>query len=124
MRAIKANPLWAGGEFGASRRCAASECSPVAPTCKVRQARTRPPVAGAHRAGILAKRLRYGIEALRPLLGKRRAHHGYEEAVERQGCIGTRRDLQQALALLDRLDADPGLREVVRGGAADVGLSR
>ena len=75
-----------------------------------------------HRLRILAKRLRYGIEALSPLLAQRRSQRWYRQALEIQSAIGSQRDLAQAAALVDRLDADHGLKEFLRGFAIGKGL--
>lgn len=72
---------------------------------------------GAHRARILAKRLRYGIEALRPLLPKRRAKHWHLQASRLQADMGSARDVQQALAIATRLKLAPGLLDFLRGVA-------
>ncbi len=68
-----------------------------------------------HRARILAKRLRYGIEALQPLLRRQRTQRWLEQATELQTAIGTRRDVMQAGVLLGKLEADPELVEFLRG---------
>lgn len=70
-----------------------------------------------HRARILAKRLRYGIEALRPLLPKRRAKHWHLQANRLQADIGSARDVQQALAIATRLKLAPSLLDFLRGVA-------
>ncbi|MDO9165535.1 MAG: CHAD domain-containing protein [Rhodoferax sp.] len=70
-----------------------------------------------HRVRILAKRLRYGIEALRPLLPKRRTKRWYQQATTLQTSIGATRDVVQAGALVARLEADRGLVEFLRGVA-------
>jgi inorganic triphosphatase YgiF len=58
-----------------------------------------------HHARILAKRLRYGVEAVRTVLPKRRAQHWYRHAAHLQSSIGAARDLQQALGIAKRLKA-------------------
>lgn len=73
--------------------------------------------AGQHRARILAKRLRYGIEALQPLL-PRRAQGWRQQAVALQTELGATRDLQQAGELLAALAVDRELTAFVRGVAA------
>jgi len=78
----------------------------------------------AHRARILSKRLRYGIEALRPLLPKRRAHRWYQQAVRVQAEMGAERDLRQALEIAARLQAHGGLQEFLRGVQARVAQAR
>ncbi len=71
----------------------------------------------AHRARILAKRLRYGIEALQPLLPKRRARHWLLQANRLQNEMGSARDVQQALALATHLKLAPSLLDFLRGVA-------
>jgi CHAD domain-containing protein len=68
-----------------------------------------------HRARILAKRLRYGIEALQPLLRRRRTQRWLEQATELQTGMGTARDVMQAGVLLGKLEAEPALVEFLRG---------
>jgi len=71
-----------------------------------------------HRARILSKRLRYGIEALRPLLTRQHTKRWHPKATKLQTSIGATRDVMQAAALAARLEADPGLAEFLRGVAA------
>ncbi len=68
-----------------------------------------------HRVRILAKRLRYAIEALRPLLWERRAHRWHEQATALQTSMGATRDIAQAGLLVAKMDADQGLAEFLRG---------
>lgn len=68
-----------------------------------------------HRARILAKRLRYAIEALQPLLPKRQTKRWLPQAIQLQTDIGSTRDLQQASVLAARLEIDSGLAEFLRG---------
>jgi inorganic triphosphatase YgiF len=75
-----------------------------------------------HRVRILAKRLRYGIEALQPLLTKRRGQRWYQQATDLQSRIGATRDVGQAAALVAQLEVERGLVEFLRGLAA--GLER
>lgn len=75
-----------------------------------------------HRVRILAKRLRYGIEALRPLLTKRRGQRWYQQALDLQSRLGATRDVGQAAALVAQLEVERGLVEFLRGLAA--GLAR
>lgn len=70
-----------------------------------------------HRARILAKRLRYAIEALRTLLPRRCTERWLARAIQMQTDIGSVRDLQQAGVLAARLEIDPGLAEFLRGVA-------
>jgi CHAD domain-containing protein len=71
-----------------------------------------------HQARILAKRLRYGIEALRPLLSPRRSKRWYQQAINLQTLIGDKRDVLQASVLLAQLPVHPELAEFLRGVAA------
>ncbi|MDO9198415.1 CYTH and CHAD domain-containing protein [Rhodoferax sp.] len=75
-----------------------------------------------HRVRILAKRLRYGIEALLPLLPKRRKKRWYGQATRLQSSLGATRDVMQAGVLVARLEADRALVEFLRGVA--VGQAR
>ena len=68
-----------------------------------------------HRARILAKQLRYSIEALRPLLPPRRTQYWYQQATQLQNAMGSARDVQQALNIATQLNASMGLREFLRG---------
>jgi CHAD domain-containing protein len=77
--------------------------------------------AGQHRARILAKRLRYGIEALRPLLRAKRSRRWLRQATDLQAGMGERRDILQAAIVLAKLHADHGLTEFLRGVAAGRG---
>ncbi len=74
-----------------------------------------------HRARILAKRMRYSLETLAPLLKKRRARRWQQQALALQTSLGSSRDLQQAAALAAKLEAAPGLSEFLRGFAAGQG---
>ena len=68
-----------------------------------------------HRARILAKRLRYSIEAMQTVLPKQRARRWLKRATSIQNEIGTSRDLQRSIRIADDLGADPGLLEFLRG---------
>ena len=70
-----------------------------------------------HRVRILAKRMRYAIEALRPLLPKSRTRERYKQAMRLQSGIGAARDVRQAATLATRLEADRGIVEFLRGVA-------
>ena len=70
-----------------------------------------------HRARILAKQMRYGIEAMDSLLPKNRTRHWLGQALKLQMRIGASRDLAQAGALADRLDIDRELMAFLRGVA-------
>ena len=74
-------------------------------------------VESAHRARILAKRLRYGIDALRPLLPKRRAKHWHLQASRLQADMGSARDVVHALAIATRLKLASSLLDFLRGVA-------
>lgn len=71
-----------------------------------------------HRVRILAKRLRYGTQALRELLPSRLARRCYQQATELQTDIGATRDIAQALVLVAALAPGSGLLEFLRGVAA------
>lgn len=71
-----------------------------------------------HRARLLAKRLRYAIQALQPVLSQRQTKRWLTQAIQLQTDIGSARDLQQASVLAARLDIDLGLAEFLRGFAA------
>ena len=68
-----------------------------------------------HQVRILAKRLRYVSEALRPLLPKQLAQRLYLQATRLQTDIGTTRDIAQASTLVEQLEVDRGLAEFLRG---------
>lgn len=74
-----------------------------------------------HRVRILAKRLRYGIEALRTLLPKKRVKRWYQQATDMQSRIGETRDLMQASSMVAKLETDRGLVEFLRGVAVGQG---
>jgi inorganic triphosphatase YgiF len=68
-----------------------------------------------HRVRILAKRLRYGVEALRELLPRKLADAYGAQASLLQSSLGWSRDVAQAGALVARLDADPVIEAYLRG---------
>lgn len=70
-----------------------------------------------HQVRILAKRLRYGVEALRDLLPKRLADFCYEHAAGIQSAIGATRDLTQVSSLVASLELNPGIAEFLHGVA-------
>jgi inorganic triphosphatase YgiF len=74
-------------------------------------------VESQHRVRILAKRMRYGIEAVKPLLTEHQARHWYKQASSLQATIGSRRDVMQAAVLIAKMDCDRGLAEFLRGCA-------
>jgi CHAD domain-containing protein len=78
--------------------------------------------AGRHRVRILAKRLRYGVEALRTLLPERRAKRWQDQAAGMQTAIGAARDVIQAATIASRLSSEPEMAAFLRGVA--VGLER
>lgn len=59
-----------------------------------------------HHVRILAKRLRYGAEALHDLLPAQLARHCQQQAADLQSSIGVNRDMAQAMALVTRLNLD------------------
>jgi CHAD domain-containing protein len=68
-----------------------------------------------HRLRILAKRLRYNVESLRPLLPAKRAERWYRRATDCQTRIGMERDLVQALGIAEQLQVPEGIVEFLRG---------
>lgn len=70
-----------------------------------------------HHTRILAKRLRYGVEALRPLLPKRKAKRWLHETTRLQGNIGAARDIANAVDIVQQLNVDTGIVEFLRGVA-------
>ena len=70
-----------------------------------------------HHARIIAKRMRYGIEALQPLLPKKRSQRWHEQAIELQLNIGTTRDVRLAIDLVAKLNLEPGVLDFLRGVA-------
>lgn len=70
-----------------------------------------------HRRRILAKRLRYAVEVLRPLLPRKQAERRLQSAMQVQNRIGLKRDLDQAIDTAQRLDAAQGLVQFLRGVA-------
>lgn len=71
-----------------------------------------------HRARILAKRLRYGSEALASLLPRRLRQGRRRQAQDWQERLGAARDTVQAALLAQRLGAAPQLLAFLRGVAA------
>ena len=76
---------------------------------------------GLHRVRILAKRLRYGTQALHNLLPSRLAKQYGQQATELQSSIGASRDLSQAALLAAQLAVDRGVAEFLRGVAVGSG---
>lgn len=74
-------------------------------------------VESQHRIRILAKRLRYGIEALQPLLWKQRAQRWHQHATALQTTIGGVRDVTQAATLMAKITPEHALVEFLRGVA-------
>lgn len=70
-----------------------------------------------HRVRLLAKRLRYSIEALQPLLPDRAITRWHPKAVQLQTNVGATRDLLQCIDQARALGADRGLVEFLRGVA-------
>jgi len=68
-----------------------------------------------HRARILAKRVRYGIEAIQPLLPRKKGDKWLQQAKIIQAGIGAQRDLQQALEMAVRLHLAEGITDFFRG---------
>jgi CHAD domain-containing protein len=68
-----------------------------------------------HRVRILAKRLRYGAEALRELLPRHQADACIAQASQLQGNLGKSRDVAQAGALVAALALDPHIEAYLQG---------
>ena len=70
-----------------------------------------------HQLRILAKRLRYGVDMLRPLLPTRRARRWNHLASQLQSDIGDQRDAMQATVLVRGLRGHAQIAEFLRGHA-------
>lgn len=70
-----------------------------------------------HQVRILAKRMRYGIEALHGCLPARRAQNWYRQAKNLQRSLGAERDVIQAGALAEKFEVDRGLVGFLQGVA-------
>lgn len=77
-----------------------------------------------HRVRILAKRLRYGVEALRELLPKRQADACSELATRLQDTLGFSRDVAQAGALVNEHAVDPAIQAFLQGVVTGLTLSK
>ncbi len=77
-----------------------------------------------HRRRILAKRLRYAVESMRPLLSKKQAERWLETAMQLQSRIGAERDLIQTIAAAQRLDVAQGVVQFLRGVAFGVSQAK
>ena len=75
-----------------------------------------------HRARIIAKRLRYGIEAMSALLPQKRTKRWLRKAMYLQTRLGVARDIMQAAAAVRGLDTNRALVEFLRG--VSVGQTR
>ena len=77
------------------------------------QSATEP--AQEHRVRILAKRMRYNLEALQSLLPGKQSQAWLVQASKLQTGLGARRDAIQAATLVAELELDRGLAEFLRG---------
>ena len=68
-----------------------------------------------HRARILAKRMRYGLEALQDLLPRKHTQRQYKHVLRLQTRIGSTRDLMQAGTLAAKLGVDRCIVDFLRG---------
>jgi inorganic triphosphatase YgiF len=75
------------------------------------------PQAQQHQLRMLAKRLRYSVEDLHPLLPVKRAKAWQHSATALQEQVGRQRDLQQAIGTVRRLQAASELIGFLRGAA-------
>ncbi len=96
---------------------------------KIRAQRRKLRAAGAstddivrlHQVRILAKRLRYGIDALRPVLPPRRAQRWQAMATRLQsGILGQQRDAVLAATLVAGLERSTAIAEFLRGHLAGI----
>ncbi|MCF8160946.1 MAG: CYTH and CHAD domain-containing protein [Polaromonas sp.] len=76
-----------------------------------------------HRVRILAKRLRYGVEALRELLPRQLADACSQQATQLQSSLGLSRDVARAGALVAERNLDPVIQAYLQGVVAGFGLS-
>lgn len=76
-----------------------------------------------HRVRILAKRLRYGVDALRALLPRQLADACSQQATRLQRSLGWSRDVARASALVSELDPDRALEAYLQGVVVGLGLS-
>jgi CHAD domain-containing protein len=76
------------------------------------------PLESQHRARILAKRMRYGTEALQAWIPKKLGQRWGEEASGWQTTLGASRDMARASALAAEAGSDPRLVAFLRGAAA------
>jgi inorganic triphosphatase YgiF len=74
-----------------------------------------------HRARILAKHLRYSTEVLQNYLPARRAKRWIAASTRLQTTLGTTRDHQRVLELLNEREVDPYLLEFLRGYCCGLG---
>ena len=84
----------------------------------VRESRGEKDTLGQHRVRILAKHLRYGIEALDGLWHKPWAAAWQQQALALQDQLGARRDRVRAIELLDTIGMDPTVIAFLRGVVA------
>ncbi|NDP40856.1 MAG: CHAD domain-containing protein [Rhodoferax sp.] len=70
-----------------------------------------------HHARIIAKRMRYSIEAMQPLLPKKRSQRWHEQATELQSSIGAARDVSLAITLVAKLELETGVLDFLHGVA-------
>jgi CHAD domain-containing protein len=68
-----------------------------------------------HRVRILAKRMRYNLEALESLLPGKQSQDWLVQASKLQAGLGARRDAVRAATLVAELELDRGLAEFLRG---------
>ena len=73
-----------------------------------------------HRLRILAKRMRYGVEALRSVLPHARAKRWRQQACRLQLQLGAERDLSQVNALLTQLGWGGEIAAYLRSRSVDL----
>ena len=106
-------------EFPSFRRLARPEVLRLHKQLKRAQKKMQTPEA-QHRVRILAKRLRYAIEALGTILPRQGAQRWLEQSIMLQTGMGKTRDIVQAGAIVEKLQAAPELVAFLRG----VGVGR
>ena len=74
-----------------------------------------------HRARMLAKELRYGVESTQSVLPNRIAKRWLKKAAALQGSIGLSRDFQRLHQFAAEFGADAGLVEFLRGYGSGIG---
>ncbi|TXT40242.1 MAG: hypothetical protein FD135_1438 [Comamonadaceae bacterium] len=99
---------------GALQHWAKRRIKPLKKKLKLAQTKIRTPQ-DQHHVRILAKRLRYGTEALRYLLPPRLAKQCRQQAENLQSSIGANRDIWQTIALMTKLKPNHKIEVFLQG---------